>query len=258
LLAGPIRAFALTDNSRKEKDAATTTRLSSGIRSMQAAKIFDYLRNFWGALVSSPKVCATIESQVNSTTIDQTHESFMKCKSIALLSSEHKIILRTIDVLESMAKQAEAGKEFTKEDVNGIIEILRIFADELHQAKEENVLFPVFTKACDSSETDAIRHMLFEHEKDRSLIERLQNALLRSQPAEFAGHASYLAEILRTHIYKEDNILFDLIDKRLSDEDDVNIVREFQGFDRDFKTSGHDRLLHRLRMLEWKYMNKAA
>jgi len=75
------------------------------------------------------------------------------------------------------------------------------------------------------------------------------NALQRSDATEFSDLAIRLAEILRTHIYKEDNILFEIIDKSLSPDDDIRVVDQF-AFDREFKERGQDKLLHRLRMLE--------
>jgi hemerythrin-like domain-containing protein len=100
--------------------------------------------------------------------------------------------------------------------------------------------------------------MLFEHEQDRSLIEGIDDALLRSNAADFSTHAGRLASILRTHIYKEDNILFEIVDHALSAEDDQQVIREFEAFDRDFTDRGHDKLLQRLRLLEWKYLRKVA
>jgi hemerythrin-like domain-containing protein len=64
--------------------------------------------------------------------------------------------------------------------------------------------------------------------------------------------------MLRTHIYKEDNILFEMIDDTLSAEDDSRVLHGFEGFDRDFTARGYDKILHRLRMLEWKYLSKVA
>jgi hemerythrin-like domain-containing protein len=136
-------------------------------------------------------------------------EAVMKSRCIDLLVAEHKIILRTVDVLSALAKEATDRKQLHSQDIRGILDIFRVFADEFHQGKEESALFPVFTAVCERSEIDSIRHMLFEHDQDRSLIEGMEDALLRSNAADFAESAARLAEFLRTHIYKEDNILFD-------------------------------------------------
>jgi len=100
--------------------------------------------------------------------------------------------------------------------------------------------------------------MIFEHEQDRSLMAGIEDGLQRSNAADFAQYALRLAEILRDHIRKEDDILFGIIDQQLSVEDDAGIVTEFEAFDREFEKRGRDRVLHRLRMLEWKYLSKPA
>jgi hypothetical protein len=86
------------------------------------------------------------------------------------------------EVLDSMSTRAGEDGTYNQEDVEAILHILRVFGDDCHQAKEEGALFPVFGAVCDRSEYAAVRHMLFEHEQDRSLIEGTENAVYRSNP----------------------------------------------------------------------------
>jgi len=182
----------------------------------------------------------------------------MKSKCLDLLVMEHKTMLRAINVLVEMARRAVVERQLDEEDASALLEIFRVVGDDWHQGKEEGALFPVFTAGCERAELDSVRHMLFEHEQDRSLMIGIEDALRRSDATGFSDLATHLAEILRTHIYKEDNILFEIIDKSFSPDDDVRVVSQFEAFDREFKERGQDKLLHRLRMLEWKYLSKAA
>jgi hemerythrin-like domain-containing protein len=182
----------------------------------------------------------------------------MRCQCIDILLDEHKTILRAVRVLCEIAKQTNNGQQLPTEDIRGVLEIFRRFADDFHQGKEESALFPVFTAGCDKSLIDPVRHMLFEHDQERSLIEGMEDALLRSNPTDFAEYAARMAEMMTNHIHKEDTLLFEVVDRALSAEDDQRVINGFGAFDRDFKSAGHDRLLHRLRMLEWKYLRKAA
>ena len=181
----------------------------------------------------------------------------MNCKCIEILTAEHKTMLRMADVLDSMSTRANDEGTYDPGDAEAILNILRVFGDDCHQAKEEGALFPVFAAVGDPSEYAAVRHMLFEHEKDRSLIEGMEDALHRSNVAQFAEFARRLSTILRNHIYKEDNILFEKIDGALSKGDDARVVLDFEGFDRDFQKDQQE-LMHRLRVLEWKYLRKSA
>lgn len=168
------------------------------------------------------------------------------------------MILRIVDVLTVIAEQSERESELNKADVFGILEILRLFADEYHQGKEEATLFPAFTAVCDRAEVEAIRYMINEHDEDRFISRAMENAVRQSSPSDFATQARRLSEILRAHIYKEDHILFELVNKSLSTADDERILAEFEAFDKKFRSPQHDRLLHRLEMLEWKYRPAAA
>jgi hemerythrin-like domain-containing protein len=107
----------------------------------------------------------------------------MNCKCVEILTAEHKIMLRMADVLDSMSTRASNEGTYNQEDVHAILNILRVFGDDCHQVKEEGALFPVFAAVCDPSEYAAVRHMLFEHEQDRSLIEGMEDAVHRSNAA---------------------------------------------------------------------------
>jgi hemerythrin-like domain-containing protein len=60
------------------------------------------------------------------------------------------------------------------------------------------------------------------------------------------------------HIFKEDNILFEIVNSGLSDTDDRRVLAGFEIFDKAFESPRHDRLLHRLQMLERKYLPVAT
>ena len=181
----------------------------------------------------------------------------MTYKCIEILTEEHKPILGIADVLESIANRTESHLVFEERDVTDILQILTTFGDDFHQAKEEGALFPVLTASCHPSQQAAIRHMLLEHEQDRSLIKGMQEALARSNAAQIAEYSLRLARTLRNHVSKEDDIFFGTITAQLTDEDDTKIVAEFEAFDREFEEQKEE-LLHRLRLLEWKYLRNAT
>ena len=85
----------------------------------------------------------------------------------------------------------------------------------------------------------------------------MQDAISRSNAVQFAEYASRLAAVLRNHIFKEDNILFDAIGNRLSPEDHKRVLAEFEALDQAFAPQKAELLAH-LRRLEWKYLRKIA
>ena len=189
--------------------------------------------------------------------IRRNGKAHMSCRGIEILTAEHKTMLRIADVLDSMSTRASNENMYNQEDVEAILHILRVFGDGCHQAKEEGALFPVFAAVCDPSECAAVQHMLFEHKQDRSFIEGMEGAVLRSNAAQFAEYAQRLTTILRNHIYKEDNILFEKIDGVLSKDDDARVVLDFERFDREFHKDQQE-TMQSLRLLEWKYLRRSA
>ena len=182
--------------------------------------------------------------------------SMSKC--IDILTNDHKAMLRVADVLGSMSEAAEDRGQLNPEDVETILRILRLFGDDYVQAKEEGALFPLFSSICDFSQYAAVRNMVFEHERDRSLIEGMEDAFRRSSAYQFAEYSSRLAAFLRTHVDKEENVLFNTISRSLAADDDARIVREFADYDCEFQRLHEQDVMHDLRVLEWKYLRKAA
>jgi len=173
----------------------------------------------------------------------------MKCTE--LLTQDHKVILQCLHVLEQVAVGAEKGEPLEHEDVTTLLRFLREFADEHHQVKEESALFPELRRASAAQE-GPLRQMLFEHDQERSLVEGLEDSLFAKKGADFALFANRLTALIRNHIYKEDNILFDIVDRSLSPEQDEKVVAEFNKF------QINPSFLADLRRLEWKYLRKVA
>ena len=173
----------------------------------------------------------------------------MKCTD--LLIEDHKTILRALDVLGHMAARVENERPVETEDVEAILHFLRAFADDHHQIKEESALFPALMRTSNAQE-GPLRQMLFEHDQERSLVGALEEAMYAKKGMEFVQFANRLTTLLRNHIYKEDHILFEIVERSLSAQQDEDVVAEFNKFQINVE------FLEELRRLEWKYLRKAA
>ena len=178
-------------------------------------------------------------------------------KSVDLLSQDHKVILRSLDILENIAARVQKGEKTNRDDVQSILDFLRVFEDEYHQTKEETALFPELMRCAESEQTN-LRQMLFEHDQERSLVDGLEEALKTNQATDFVLYAYRLSTILRGHIYKEDHLLFSIIETSISKEQDERIVAEFEAFDRSLGIDKKRLLLASLASLESKYLRKTA
>lgn len=173
----------------------------------------------------------------------------MKCTD--LLTQDHKFILRALYVLEEMANRVENHQELEPDDVETILRFLRKFADEYHQGMEESALFPELRRVLPAP-GGPVRHMLYEHDQERSLVEGIEDALFTKKGPEFVHFANRLISMLRDHIRKEDDILFDMVDRFLSPEQDETVIAQFNRFHID------PVYIRELHVLEGKYMSKVA
>jgi hemerythrin-like domain-containing protein len=94
--------------------------------------------------------------------------------------------------------------------------------------------------------------MLFEHDQERSLVDGIEDALFTKKGFEFVHFAHRLIDMMRDHVRKENDILFGIVERLLSPEQDEKVVGEFEKFT--FEAVS----LNELRGLEGKYLSRKA
>ena len=179
----------------------------------------------------------------------------MQCTK--LLEQDHKIILRALNVLQEIAARMEKGEGLDSRDIEAILRFLQLFEDDYHQTKEESALFPEL-RCQANTDNKELKHMLFEHEQQRSLVAALEESLKTKKGADFVFYANRLIALLRNHIYKEDHILFDIVEKSLSNDQDRCVVTEFGKFERHFEAGQGLSLLRDLGRMEWEYLKRRS
>lgn len=92
----------------------------------------------------------------------------------------------------------------------------RLFHDELkqHLRMEEKILFPAFEQAIRDS-GGPIGMLRLEHGRIRGIIERMSDAVARTDPVDFLLHAETFTILLQQHSQKEEEMLYPLLDKIL-------------------------------------------
>jgi hemerythrin-like domain-containing protein len=135
-----------------------------------------------------------------------------------LLVREHDLIQRALKVLARLCSSLRHGGPPEPEAAATLISFLTEFADEEHHAKEEDVLFPWMERNGVPRDSGPIGVMLQEHVEGREHIEGLRKASegLVANPNDgrarsfFVLHGEGYAMLLWAHIWKENNILFQL------------------------------------------------
>lgn len=156
-----------------------------------------------------------------------------------ILSNEHRLILKVLDVLEIIASRAAKENRLDSKDARAVVEFLRTFADRCHHGKEENHLFTAMEAAGFSHQVGPIAVMLAEHEQGRAHVRGMATALERAASgdaaacAEFTKHATEYVALLRQHIFKEDNILFQMANQVLSQAEQDRLVAVFEKVERE-------------------------
>jgi hemerythrin-like domain-containing protein len=147
--------------------------------------------------------------------------------------------------------ETDDSERIDQDDAETLVRFLRAFADEHHHVKEENMLFPELMRT-HQSQGGPMRHLLLEHNQERSLVEGLDAALHSGKNSDVALFANRLADRVRAHIQKEDGILFPIIDVLITRDLDDKVSRDFE------KCKLEAGLLDDLRRLESKYLNQTA
>jgi len=145
------------------------------------------------------------------------------------LENDHVYILRLTDVMLAMVeKQSVNVSHFDL-----VINLIRNFADGLHHAKEEDLLFPLMGEKGFSPENGPVAVMLHDHEEGRKYVRGASEGIQEFN----AGNAVALqtiyenmqayALLLKGHIDKENNILFRMADQVFSTEEQQYLLKQF-------------------------------
>ena len=150
--------------------------------------------------------------------------------ALDLLKQEHDVIERVLDLLEHAAGRVEARRRVPEGFKSWAVEFFRQFADRCHHAKEEDILFPLLEQRGIPREGGPIGVMLSEHEIGRECVRRMDDATdpTPKHDAAFAAAAEEYTTLLREHIFKENNILFQMARQCLSKQDAADVMEKFR------------------------------
>lgn len=156
-----------------------------------------------------------------------------------ILRHEHQMVLRVLDAAEKEAASIRRNGTVHVPLVREMVDFFRNFVDRCHHAKEEKHLFSVMHQQGMSLESGPLAVMLHEHDQGRACIQAILNAIPQEgEPDEAAAttiaeNLSRYASLLRSHINKEDNVLYPMADRLLSDADQEALTEAFDRVEAD-------------------------
>jgi hemerythrin-like domain-containing protein len=164
-----------------------------------------------------------------------------------MLRDEHQLILGVVDVLDETLRKPDSASDLDFDVVERCISFFRLFADACHHGKEEDLLFPELIEHGMPGDAGPIAVMLSEHQQGRLSVRGMAQAIGGARSGDedavsaLQNHADDYIDLIRAHIGKEDNILFNMADEMvlgdacrvLCDRYDVVCERRFEGKTKD-------------------------
>jgi hemerythrin-like domain-containing protein len=165
--------------------------------------------------------------------------------AIDLLMEEHQLILGAIRALEAFSGAVARGGD-DKAELASFVRFIREFADARHHAKEEDVLFEAMIAAGFPRQAGPVAVMLMDHDTGRGFVGQL--AELAGKPGAWTaedregvvGASMGYANLLRSHISKEDKILYPMARQRLSAEAMAAVDSTCARFDEEHAQAGEE------------------
>jgi hemerythrin-like domain-containing protein len=173
----------------------------------------------------------------------------------ATLRHEHQAILEMLAACEGVTRKIQAGDYPPPEILSGLLEFFQLFADRCHHGKEEDCLFPLLEQKGMAHHAGPIAVMLHEHEQGRALVRQMKSASetyaegQKDAASLWAQSALGYVTLLRSHIEKEDNVLFVMAERILSESEQAELARKFECVEVEKMGEGTHERLH-LRMHE--------
>lgn len=166
------------------------------------------------------------------------------------LTKEHDAVLVALQILEKVESALAVKQDEAREHLGQLLDFFKVFVDRCHHAKEEEVLFPELERRGVKREAGPIGVMLMEHEAGRAHLRAISDGLERLErgeagaPSVICDNARGYRDLLRAHIYKENNVLFPMADRCIPDDVAATLTDQFDEIERDRVGTGKHEAYH--------------
>ena len=127
------------------------------------------------------------------------------------LVDEHAVIKRWLALIPTVVATLDLDSAADRQLVLDGVGFIRSYADRLHHAKEEDILFKYY-----DADRPIIKIMLDDHEQGRTHARATEEGLRAGDRDKVAEHLLAYRDLLAEHIKKEDEILYPWMDRDLS------------------------------------------
>lgn len=159
------------------------------------------------------------------------------------LRKEHDAILFVLQILDQMMV-SDKDKEALLQHYDEVVYFLKIFADKCHHGKEENYLFKELVSRGVPDEGGPVGVMLREHAQGRDLIAQMSLSHEKEDIDGFHHAARQYRDLLKSHIEKENNVLFPMADNLINEQEQDALFEQFERFEENVIGHGVHEKLH--------------
>lgn len=149
------------------------------------------------------------------------------------LRDEHRVILKVLDCFEIALRRAGRAGVVAAAEFQPFVGFFRDFADRCHHCKEEDRLFPCLERCGLPHEHGPIAVMLHEHQIGRTHVRAIAAALGSAANGDEQAinavirEGQAFVELLRNHILKEDQVLFQMADDMIPETERTHLANEY-------------------------------
>jgi hemerythrin-like domain-containing protein len=169
------------------------------------------------------------------------------------LINEHKAVKTTLKILQRIGQSIDqTGKISNADHLEQLFDFFATFVDRCHHGKEEELLFPALEQVGVSREGGPVGVMLKEHQQGRDLVAQMKAALHQYLSGDktalerFQQHARDYVTLLGFHIDKEDQVLFPMAVKHLSQGQLAELKKGFDRIEKDKIGVGRHEAFHQM------------
>jgi len=168
------------------------------------------------------------------------------------LKHEHQIILMVADAARRQAQSIQATGKVNAEKIAKLLEFFENFVDRCHHTKEEGHLFVKLHDHGLAWDEGPLLVMWAEHDQGRRHVAAIKGALdaaAAGQPpalAQVKDNLLAFVELYRQHIDKEDNVLYPMANRLLTQEDQQALAAAFDRVEAEELGEGTHEKYHRL------------
>lgn len=154
-------------------------------------------------------------------------------QSIEELMSEHETVRRVLGILSHTADQLEAGIAVDASDLADLTQVLQVFVERNHQAKEERRLFVTIEAAGLHEYRDTISALIRDHGEARQHVGDMNMAAWNygkgkaGAGAEYAAAARRYVALMSDHLDREEREVFAVAEAHLTPADDQALSNVF-------------------------------